>query len=66
MTNSPCTVSLVTDLDAVMSDLIDEPVWMVCPQFEASKHTNYRMRQMVQLVGLESINLSQVKTFEAR
>jgi len=68
MVNSKQTrqhVSLVTDLDSLVDELVDEPVWMIRPKLNR-KYANQRMTITAELVDLESINLAKVQAFETR
>jgi|GEM_PF-2087364 len=58
-------VSLVTDLNALVDELMDEPVWMIRPKLNR-KYANQRMTITAELVDLESINLAKVQAFETR
>jgi hypothetical protein len=56
-------VSLVTDLNALVEELVSEQVWMVHPKMHR-KYATQRMTMTAEIVDLDSINLAKVQTFE--
>lgn len=56
-------VSLVTDLELIVEELVVEPLWMVRPKLNR-KYANQRMTTTAEVVDLDSINLAKVQTFE--
>lgn len=56
-------VSLVTDLDAAMNEMIPNPVWMVRPKMNR-KHPSQQMTMTVEVVDLNTLNLAKMQTFE--
>ena len=56
-------VSLVTDLDGVMEEMVPHQVWMVRPQF-TRKYPTQRMTMIAEVVDISSLNLAQMQMFE--
>ena len=56
-------VSLITDIDALVDELVTEPVWMVRPKL-SRKYAGQRVVMTAEVVDLASINLAKVHTFE--
>lgn len=56
-------VSLVTDLEDIVKELIPQRMWMVRPQFNR-KYPNQRMALTAELVDLDTLNLAKMTTFE--
>lgn len=61
--NQPRKISLVTDLDGLVEELVSEQVWMVHPKMHR-KYATQRMTMTAEIVDLESINLAKIQTFE--
>ena len=56
-------VSLVSDLDSLVDELVSEQVWMVRPKMNR-KYATQRMMPTAEIVDIDSINLAKVQTFE--
>ena len=63
MNDRSSKVSLVTDLDDIMDELMPQPVWMVRPQLNR-KYPNQRVMMTAEIVDLNTLNLAQMSTFE--
>ena len=63
MTESNHRVSLVTDLDEIMEEMVPQQILMVSPRYNR-KYTGQQVKMKAELVSLSSLNLARVKTFE--
>lgn len=57
-------VSLVTDMDEVMKEMLPRTVLMVRPQLNR-KYPNQRVTMTAEVVDLNTLNLAKMRTFEA-
>ncbi|HEY3376312.1 MAG TPA: hypothetical protein VGL77_02360 [Armatimonadota bacterium] len=63
MTQPRSKVTLVTDLDEIMQDMVPQPVLMVRPRMNR-KHPDQRMHMTAEVVDLTTLNLAKMQTFE--